>query len=1499
MISSWFSAADLIIKILRGHFKTISMKKIYISLLACATIASCVWYVNSGPNKNTSQNTRMAITDDEENESDAKDKYDGPEARDAQEAMWMQDPALGYVPYNRLNSALEYTHLLRDSVIRAQATNRTQSIMLWQERGPIYDSVGPSNGNTRGNDLYTSGRMAAVLIDTLNDPTGNTAIVGGIAGGVWKCKDFLSAFPTWKNVNDYFDNMSISSFCQDPTNPSVMYFSTGEATSNADAHFGMGVWKSTDKGETWTQLPSTLNYIRNFKLICDISGNVYLASRTTATPALNTSGLLRSKDGGVTWVNITPTLVGTATLTATCTDIELSSTGRFHASFGYSTGGAATVRHYYTNDPANVTQATGWNLSTGIRSTGITAGRLELACLVDTLYGITCNAANNADSCYKSVDGGQTWTRQNTGTMPAGLLSGQAWYSVTLSINPANGSELLCGGLDAYKSSNNGQTWTRLTFWVTTIPYVHADHHYMAWWKKGNEGRLVIGCDGGIFYSNDNGVTWFDKNRNLSLKQFYGADIHPAAGSSYLIAGAQDNGTHQLKNPGLSYSTEVTGGDGMHVWINQQDPNIQFAAYVYSNYRRSVNGGQTWTSFPTNNTGAFTNPYCLDDAQNILYGSYTGNNLARILNANTTTAITAVPVALLNGATISQLKMSPYTANRLFVGSTGGRVLMLDNANATPTVTNITGATFPGGNVSSVNIGSSDSKIVATFSNFGISHVWATTDGGTNWTNHTGNLPDMPVWWALFDPYNNNKMYIGTETGLWSTDLLNGASTIWIPDPGLPTTRIAMLRMRTSDNTVVASTYGRGLFTARIPPSTPEISFVLPNSSVTEGAGAISSCRSYRDYVIKTGIVNAPTGNATVTYSVQGGASATEGVDFDFTTNGNFTTPSKQHIFQDGVLGLKDITIRVYDDTQVEPTETFTLGYTITGSTNATSGPVNLHTFSIIDNDRYPIPFGTANYLIGTNNADLTTLTTPFDGNKLKHRVQYLYRASELTAAGIVSNATINSMKVRVKTKNTTLPFKGLTIQVANTYKTTLNAGYVSGIAFTQVYNADYSTVAGDNTFNFSTPFNWDGTSNVVVQLCWDNISGTPEALTDVMEGMTTPFGVGSRATAYSNYTTGVLVGCSLALSNVDDNRLNATFNATFGQPVATALNSTGTQYLGANTDLYYYSGAGEIMARVFNLSGSNYGCTQVLIDRAGTGAKQFWNTNTADYLMDKTFRIIPTTNNPAGKYEVTFYFTAAEKAGWEAATGHTWDQIQLIKLPSQISNVSPAVAQPDGPGTITVVNPVRRTFGPVYYTLSFLLENGFSGYGFGVPGRMNTILTLTGAANSNNVDVDLSWTTSVEINSTFFEVEKSYDGTNFHKIGTKQASFNKLTPTTYGFVDHENTQFNYYRIKMLHTDGYVLYSNTIFIKRDNAPQRLFVGPNPFGSNMTIGFARPPAGPVYVSFFDAGGKLVKQYSLAGGSASYSINTSGIISRAIYVVRVDANGETLSTRVMKE
>jgi hypothetical protein len=103
----------------------------------------------------------------------------------------------------------------------------------------------------------------------------------------------------------------------------------------------------------------------------------------------------------------------------------------------------------------------------------------------------------------------------------------------------------------------------------------------------------------------------------------------------------------------------------------------------------------------------------------------------------------------------------------------------------------------------------------------------------------------------------------------------------------------------------------------------------------------------------------------------------------------------------------------------------------------------------------------------------------------------------------------------------------------------------------------------------------------------------------------------------------------------------------------------------------------------------------------------------------------------------------------------------------------------------------------------------------------------------------------------------------------------------------------------MLHTDGYILYSNTVFIKRDNAPQQLFISPNPFGNTVTIRFARTPTGPVTFSFFDMAGKLIKRYNFPGGLPSYDVNTEGILPKAIYMLRAYADGKQVSKRVMKQ
>ncbi|TMI86450.1 MAG: hypothetical protein E6H08_21015 [Bacteroidetes bacterium] len=331
---------------------------------------------------------------------------------------------------------------------------------------------------------------------------------------------------------------------------------------------------------------------------------------------------------------------------------------------------------------------------------------------------------------------------------------------------------------------------------------------------------------------------------------------------------------------------------------------------------------------------------------------------------------------------------------------------------------------------------------MVTYSNYGVNSIWETTNGGTSWTSVEGNLPDMPVRWAMFDPRNSDWAIIATEVGVWSTDNLNGGSTDWDPtNSGLANVRVDMLQYRASDRTIAAATHGRGLFTALIPVSTtPDISFASSTSAATELTTSTSGCRSYTDYSINMLIANAPTGDATVTVAIQLGATATQGVDYDFTTNGNFASPSNSFVFANGLTASKTINLRIYDDLEIEPAQVFTLNYSISGTTNAQAGSSNqTFTFTINDNDSAPTAASSTNYTVATYDIN-SSATSPFQGGNKKARAQFIITASELNAAGLVGNRQITALDWNIITKASTSAYTGFTISMANTGTLNLNS---------------------------------------------------------------------------------------------------------------------------------------------------------------------------------------------------------------------------------------------------------------------------------------------------------------------------------------------------------------------------------------------------------------------------------------------------------------------------
>jgi pimeloyl-ACP methyl ester carboxylesterase len=727
------------------------------------------------------------------------------------EVNMMKDPVLGYVPLSKLAAAKEYRANRIAQINGVQAA----PLLTWTERGPDRDATGPSTGNPRPGNGVTSGRIRGMWED-LGDPSGKTVWVGSASGGLWKTNNITANPAGWILVNDYLDNLAISSICQDPSNINIMYFGTGEKTFNADAVRGAGIWRSTDHGATWALMPGTANFWNVGKLSCDANGNLYVA----CIAASASQGLQRYTKGTGTWTNITP-----AGLSARVPDLELSSKGRLHVSCGYYSN-PANSGYRFTDNPATVTSAS-WSSPA---TTFPTQSNVDLATKGDTLFALSAilstgpNPALEVPVIYKSLDGGVNWAATNTSPV---FTSGQAWYCLGIAIDPNDGDNVIVGSLDCYKTTNGGNSWNKISNWVgTTGQYVHADQQIITW-RSNNQ--VLIGSDGGVHYSADGGSTISDRNRGLRIKQFYSVSSHPTS-PDYFLAGAQDNGGHQLTTAGIGASVEVKGGDGGFFHIDQNQAQFQWGAYTQSDYYRSIDGGATWQDvrYPANlslpTVGRFINPSDYDDLNRIMYCGGAPDTYLRWDNAHNSANFSVVPMSMGTGD-VSAVKVSPYTNNTVFFGGGGNSIspslIRATNANAaSPSFAVISGGlpATAGSNISCIELGKKDSNIIVTYSNYGINNIWVTSDAGTNWTAIDGDLPDMPVRWAMFYPGSNTRAIIGTEAGIWQTDNISGSATNWSPETGFPNVRTNMLQYRRSDRLLTAATHGRGLFTTTLKP---------------------------------------------------------------------------------------------------------------------------------------------------------------------------------------------------------------------------------------------------------------------------------------------------------------------------------------------------------------------------------------------------------------------------------------------------------------------------------------------------------------------------------------------------------------------------------------------------------------------------------------------------------------------------------------------------------
>ncbi|SNT14546.1 Por secretion system C-terminal sorting domain-containing protein [Ekhidna lutea] len=749
-----------------------------LSFLAALLTGTAIFSVLQKPSHPFQEYLDMSKT-----ELNELEKYDRPDLADLHDFEMTKDPALGFPPSERLFTAKDYANNL---MTRSRAASSE-----WTERGP----------NNFG------GRTRAIMFDP-NDSFNKKVWAAGVGGGLWYNNDITDQYSSWSAVNDFFGNIAINSIAYDPNNTEVFYFGTGEGWGNADAARGNGIWKSTDAGVSWTQIASTKDNAEFYyvqKIVVTEESTVLAATR-------NSGGILRSVDGGDTWEQVVAEDRGA--------DIEIVG-NIIYASTGISTTGKMwkSIDDGLTWD--EITPESGKN-------------RIEIGVHPNhpnTVYAVAAQGSN-VGGFYRSYDAGESWKSvtipayidQNCNESSNDFTRGQAWYDLILAVDPVDKNTLIAGGIDISKSTDGGENWDLISYWTGACDdYVHADQHNFIF-RPGHPDFAIASTDGGIYFTEtfsrsieDGGPIFTARNNDYNVAQFYACAVENTAGSNYFLAGAQDNGSHQFFNAGINSTNEITGGDGAFCFIDKDDSDIQITSYVYNSYwiTRDFWDSNSRVEFGSS-VGRFINPADYADDDNILYAAGDGDQMIKY-EIPASGDIEAEELQLsLNEGVISAVTVSKYDNSIVFVGTGLGEIYKVTDASTTPTATKISTSTIPENvYISSIDVGSDNDHLIATASNYGIESVFFTQDGGTTWNSKEGNLPDMPIRGAIFNPSNYEEVMLATELGVWTTSAISDASPVWtVANDGLANVRCDMLQMREADGLIAVATHGRGLYTS-------------------------------------------------------------------------------------------------------------------------------------------------------------------------------------------------------------------------------------------------------------------------------------------------------------------------------------------------------------------------------------------------------------------------------------------------------------------------------------------------------------------------------------------------------------------------------------------------------------------------------------------------------------------------------------------------------------
>jgi hypothetical protein len=717
-------------------------------------------------------------------------------------------------------------------------------------RDPVWSNSGGGAG-------LVGGRVTALAAD-------GTVLYGGAAdGGVWKS---TNGGTSWTPLTDDAPTLSIGALAVNPADH-ALWVGTGEANTSSDSYAGTGVLISTDGGQTFTRVGGTeLENHLVTRLAFDGAGNAYAAT----SMGLYKHAVA---DTSAPWTLILKPCVGQHDTTYISDVAVRPGTGgrTVVAVVGWRAGSACNG--FYVSGDAGASfsrvAVTGSvnDKQIGRTTLAYTADGATLYSLVQSSQLFNHPSASQGGTVLMGVfaTSGATptgpWNKiaewSKLAASGSALQSSrgyapgvQAWYNQFLTVDPADGNHLYVGLEEVFETTNGGSSWTAVgPYWNFGLPCAkngldacppttHPDQHAAI----VVNGRLYVGNDGGVYSRPARNATgWANHNATLRTLQYYYAGSGRTGNGVAIWGGLQDNG-ESLLTPGLSTMVSPFGGDGGDTLVDPDNGDRAVVEYVGLDMALTTNGGRsdgdtasfreispscsafTYTPSPCDPSPRFIAPFRAD-AANINHwvagGQYVWDNGGK--GWDTTCSSKACDWTIVHdtgaGNSITAIGVVGGVTYVGWCGPCNAPTFRSGiDTNAGGTWHRISAANLPNRFLNALTVDRANpAHLYAVYNGFsrrwtndaGYGHVFESTDGGTTWTDISGNLPDVPGDDLVVSGHN---LIVATDIGVFTAPAGGGTATSWSRlGTGLPTASVNDLTI-TPDGAVLAATHGRGIW---------------------------------------------------------------------------------------------------------------------------------------------------------------------------------------------------------------------------------------------------------------------------------------------------------------------------------------------------------------------------------------------------------------------------------------------------------------------------------------------------------------------------------------------------------------------------------------------------------------------------------------------------------------------------------------------------------------